>query len=201
MAKCNRGEALPDMGFQDGTLYLSPPMEPTLKSIERILERHAIGIEYPAANILAIPYTKQLTCRFCKDFLSYLNAMELVETDQVKDIKHLLNIIQFYRKRGFRIALDDLGAGYSSLNLLHHIKPDFIKIDMELIRDVDQAPYKGMIVKNLLMLAENLGIETIAEGVETAKEWQWLVENKATYIQGYLFAKPAAVPPMANVPI
>nr|WP_319493205.1 hypothetical protein [uncultured Desulfobacter sp.] len=57
MAKCNRCEALPDVGFQDGTLYLSPPMEPTLKSIERILERHAIDIEYPAANILAIPYT------------------------------------------------------------------------------------------------------------------------------------------------
>ena len=343
------------MGFQNGTLYLSPPMEPTRKSIERILKNHSICIEYPAANILAIPYTKKHACGFCRDFLSYLNAMELkdtkclfltpgqeicvnlfksvqtleeflslsdnqwfiqllaeerleswfqpivnakcpdqifayeclirgkgldggiiyppelfstarstdmlfhldrvsrqtavkdaarqkidhnifinfnpttiydpkyclkttmetigktdisadkivfevVETDQVRDVKHLLNIIRFYRKRGFRIALDDLGAGYSSLNLLHHIKPDFIKIDMELIRDVDQDPYKGMIVKNLLMLAENLGIETIAEGVETTEEWQWLVENKATYIQGYLFAKPAAVPPVPHVP-
>lgn len=128
-------------------------------------------------------------------------VFEVVETDRVRDIKHLLNIIHFYRNRGFRIALDDMGAGYSSLNMLHHIKPDFIKIDMELIHDVDLDPYKGMIVKNLLDLAKNLGIETIAEGVERTQEWQWLAGNGATYIQGYLFARPSAVPPLPNAPI
>ena len=127
-------------------------------------------------------------------------VFEVVETDQVEDINHLLTIIRFYRDQGFRIALDDLGAGYASLNLLHQLKPNFIKIDMELIQRVDKDSYKSIIVRNLLALANSLNIDSIAEGVERTEEWQWLMQHGATYIQGYLFAKPSAVPPVPRVP-
>jgi len=127
--------------------------------------------------------------------LSFKNVVfEVVETDKVRDVSHLLKIVNYYKEMGFGLALDDIGAGYSSLNLLHQINPDYIKIDLDLIRDVHTDRSKGVIVKNLLGIARDLGIKSIAEGVETHGEWQWLCAHGADYLQGYLFAKPEPVP-------
>ncbi len=65
---------------------------------------------------------------------------EVAEGEEVKDDEHLRNILDFYRKSGFRVALDDLGAGYNSLNLLADLRPDFVKLDVGLIRDLDRDP-------------------------------------------------------------
>lgn len=119
-------------------------------------------------------------------------VFEVVESETVGDVEHLIRLLDFYRENGFRVALDDLGAGYSSLNLLHDLKPDFVKIDVGLIRDVDRDSYKAKISENLLALARELGIPCIAEGVESEGEWRWLKEHGATYVQGYLFARPAS---------
>lgn len=127
-------------------------------------------------------------------------VFEVVESEEVHDADHLLNILKYYREHGFRVALDDLGAGFSSLNLLTRLKPDFIKLDMELVRDVDSNRYKSVITENLLTMASQLGVRTIAEGVETVGEWRWLVEHGADYVQGFLFAKPAAPPQPVTVP-
>lgn len=127
-------------------------------------------------------------------------VFEVVESDDVRDKGHLLDILKFYRKHGFRVALDDLGAGYSSLNLLHRLQPDFIKLDMDLIRGIDQEEFKGRITANLLSLARDLNITTIAEGVETAGEWAWLKDHGADLVQGYLFARPAPEPPVPSIP-
>lgn len=125
-------------------------------------------------------------------------VFEVVETDDVRDIKHLVNVLSYYRENGFRIALDDLGAGYSSLRLLYHLKPDFIKVDADLIRHVDQDEYKANIAANLLDLARKLGIKSIAEGVETHEEWDWVKAHGADYMQGFLFAKPDIKPPVCT---
>ena len=127
-------------------------------------------------------------------------VFEVIETDQVRDISHLQKIIKYYREKGFRIALDDMGAGYGSLNLLHQIRPDYVKIDLELIRDVHKDPYKGKIVENMLDITNSLGIESIAEGVECRQEWEWLESRGASYIQGYYFARPAEIPPLPKHP-
>lgn len=127
-------------------------------------------------------------------------VFEVVESEDVQDKDHLLTILKYYREHGFRVALDDLGAGFSSLNLLHRLKPDFIKLDMDLIRNMDKEPFKARITANLLSLARDLGIHTIAEGVETVEEWNCLKDQGAEYIQGYLFAKPASPPPLPTVP-
>jgi EAL domain-containing protein (putative c-di-GMP-specific phosphodiesterase class I) len=119
-------------------------------------------------------------------------VFELIERDHVADEAHLLRVVNFYRSAGYGIALDDVGAGYSGLNLLSTLKPDYIKLDMHLIRDVDKDEVKQSIVSNLLQMSRTLNIRTIVEGVETQEEYQFAVQQGADFVQGYLFAKPAA---------
>jgi len=121
-------------------------------------------------------------------------VFEIVETERARDPQHLRKILDYYRSAGFRVALDDVGSGYSSLNLIHELRPDLLKLDMELIRGVDLDPYKARIVAHLLDVAGALGIETLAEGIETEGELAWVTEHGATYLQGFLLARPAAAP-------
>jgi diguanylate cyclase (GGDEF)-like protein len=121
-------------------------------------------------------------------------VFEVLESDNPQDLEHLKAVLKFYRDLGFLIALDDLGSGYSSLNLLHQLRPDFIKLDMELIRGVHQDIYKASITEKLLEITQNLNIQTVAEGIESIEELKWLRERGATLAQGYLIAKPSAVP-------
>jgi len=123
-------------------------------------------------------------------------VFEVVESDEVKDVDHLVKILAFYRSNGFSVALDDLGAGYSSLNLLSKLKPDFVKLDMELMRNVDHDAYKSVIAAKLLQMAQELNIKTVAEGIETEAEWRWAAEHGVDYAQGYFFAKPGTPPPL-----
>ncbi len=125
-------------------------------------------------------------------------VFEVTESEHVKNDRHLRSILDFYRKSGFRIALDDLGAGYGSLNLLAALRPDFVKLDAGLIRDVDQDPYRAAIASKLLELAKELGVTIIAEGVETEEQWRWLLDNGADFVQGFFFARPAFPPPLPN---
>jgi diguanylate cyclase (GGDEF)-like protein len=125
-------------------------------------------------------------------------VFEVVESDNPQDLAHLKTVLKYYRDAGFSVALDDLGSGYSSLNLLHQLRPDFIKLDMALVRDVHQDPYKAFITEKLLEIAQNLNIQTVAEGIECIEELNWLRERGATFAQGYLIAKPSPVPVVAT---
>ena len=125
-------------------------------------------------------------------------VFEVVESDNPQDLAHLKTVLKYYRDAGFSVALDDLGSGYSSLNLLHQLRPDFIKLDMELIRDVHQDIYKASITEKLLEIAQKLDIQTVAEGIECIEELHWLQDRGATFAQGYLIARPSAVPVTAT---
>lgn len=125
-------------------------------------------------------------------------VFEITESDEVRDDRQLLKILAFYREHGFRVALDDLGAGYGSLKLLARLHPDFVKLDMGLVRDVDRDPYAARIAAKLLELANDLGVEVIAEGVETAEQRRWLTEHGAHHMQGYHFARPGSPPPVLS---
>jgi len=122
-------------------------------------------------------------------------VFEVVESDKIDKTEELRQILSRYRQTGFRIALDDIGSGYNSLNALTLIKPDFIKLDMQLIRGVHRDPYKSCVAAKLLEMARDLGVATVAEGVEEPAEWEWVAEHGADFAQGYLFARPAAEPP------
>lgn len=123
-------------------------------------------------------------------------VFEVTESEQVKDDRHLRSILDFYRKSGFRVALDDLGARHSSLKLLATLRPDFVKLDMVPLRDFGRYPHRVAIASRLLELATDLGASVIAEGVETQEQWHWLASHGADYAQGYFFAKPAFPPPV-----
>jgi len=122
-------------------------------------------------------------------------VFEMVETSE-KDTKHLLSIVTFLKSKGFKVALDDLGCGYNSLSLLPQLRPEYIKLNIDLIRGIDKDPYRGSLVAKLLELVKSLGIKTIAEGIETKSEWRWALQHGADYAQGYLFARPASPPPL-----
>lgn len=111
--------------------------------------------------------------------------------DEKLDTNHLLNILRTYRAMGFKTAIDDFGAGYAGLGLLSKFQPDIVKLDMELVRGVDRDQVKRRIVKSMLDLMSDLGIQTICEGVETQDELRALEDLGVTLIQGYVLARPA----------
>lgn len=121
-------------------------------------------------------------------------VFEVTESEYISDLPHLLNIITHYRSEGFRVALDDLGAGYGSLGLLAELKPDIVKLDRRLISNIDKDEFQQGVLQSLLSMAQRLGIETVAEGIERPQERDWLIEHGATYLQGYLFGRPQERP-------
>lgn len=122
-------------------------------------------------------------------------VFEVVETDLVEDPSHLEAILREYRKHGFRVALDDLGAGYGSLNLMQSIRPDFVKLDRGMVDGVSTDDYRASITSRLIEMARDLDVQIIAEGIETAEDWEWLKSQKVDFVQGFYFARPDAVPP------
>lgn len=124
-------------------------------------------------------------------------VFEVIESERITDAAHLRAILDFYRERGFRVALDDVGSGYSSLNMLGALRPDFLKLDRELVSGVHADSYKATIAAKLLETARALGVKTVAEGVEEEAEFDWLRANGADYVQGYYFARPSATPPLS----
>jgi EAL domain-containing protein (putative c-di-GMP-specific phosphodiesterase class I) len=96
-----------------------------------------------------------------------------------------------HRAAGLRVAIDDFGAGHSGLNLLADFQPDMIKLDMKLLRGIDHQAPRQSIVRALLAMCRELGIEVVAEGVETLGEFRWFEAQGVQLFQGYLFARPA----------
>jgi len=115
---------------------------------------------------------------------------EVTEGEKVVDRAHLRGILEEYRRHNFRSAIDDFGAGYAGLNLLAEFQPDIIKIDLELIRDIDTKPVGQKIVSAMVGLCRDLAIKIIAEGIETRAELETLRAMGIDLFQGYLFARP-----------
>jgi len=99
--------------------------------------------------------------------------------------------VAMLRRLGYRIAVDDLGAGYAALGALAMLEPDVVKLDMSLVRDLDRHPTKRRVVGAIATLCRELGSKVVAEGVETDIERKVLIDLGIDLLQGYLFAKPA----------
>ncbi len=121
-------------------------------------------------------------------------VFEVVETELVKDQKHLKKILEFYRSKGYKIALDDVGEGYSSLNMLIELRPDIIKIDRNIIDGIDKNELKQSVYRALYNLAKEHNITVLAEGVETLYELEMIKSIGVDLVQGYYFARPTAEP-------
>lgn len=120
-------------------------------------------------------------------------VFEVTETHKADDINHLKGILSFYRRSGFGVALDDIGSGWSGLNLLEQLRPDYVKLDMDLIRDIDSNQYKQNIVQHLIQIADQNRIRVVAEGIETKAEAETVASMGADFLQGYYFGRPAAL--------
>ena len=107
------------------------------------------------------------------------------------NINHLQNIIREYKKLGFKTAIDDFGAGYAGLSLLVDFQPDIVKIDMNLLRNIDSNKPRQIVVNALVKMCHELHVKVLAEGVETIAERNYLFDQGIHLMQGYLFAKPA----------
>lgn len=121
-------------------------------------------------------------------------TFEVVETEQVKNLEHLRSILEYYNDKGFMTALDDVGSGYSSLNVLAELKPNIVKLDMEMIRNIHKNETKQSIVDALINISNKLGYKIIAEGIENIEEYEWVKSREIDFIQGFMFAKPSPEP-------
>lgn len=119
-------------------------------------------------------------------------VLEITERAILDDISDVSQRVAALREMGYRIAIDDLGVGYSGLTTFALIEPDFIKLDMALIRDIDQKPMHQRIVRSVLQLCEEMGTTAIVEGVESEAEFETLCSLGCGLFQGYLFARPGA---------
>ncbi|WP_299810573.1 EAL domain-containing protein [uncultured Roseibium sp.] len=114
-------------------------------------------------------------------------SLELTESVLLGDIPNASETLSQLKSTGYRIVIDDFGAGYSNLAYLHNYPIDGIKIDRMFMTDIASG---GAIVKLILSLANALGAEVIAEGVETVEQRAWLLENGCHRFQGFLYSKP-----------
>jgi len=116
---------------------------------------------------------------------------EVVEGENISDRPHLINIFREYQRFGFQTAIDDFGAGYAGLNLLAEFQPDILKIDMDLVRNIDSSRPKQAIVEGIVHMGRQLDIRVLAEGIETRAERDFLLASGVSLLQGYFFCKPA----------
>jgi blue light- and temperature-responsive anti-repressor len=117
-------------------------------------------------------------------------VLEITEGEAIQRPKEFTRLLDRYRAQGVRMAIDDFGAGYSGLNLLASFQPDLVKLDMYLVRDIDTTGPRQAIARAVLQVCDDLGIEVIAEGVETIGEYQWFRRVGVRLFQGYLLRRP-----------
>lgn len=118
-------------------------------------------------------------------------VLEVTERSSLERVKDVKSRAQHLRQLGFKLAVDDLGAGYAGLSSFTQLDPDIAKLDMSLIRDIHESPQKQSIVRSMIDVCQrDLGISVVTEGVETTSERETLEELGAEAQQGYLFGRP-----------
>lgn len=117
-------------------------------------------------------------------------VFEITERHSIKDFTSFHRTLDHYRSQGFKIAVDDAGTGYSGLSTIAALKPDYIKVDMSLVRDIDKDPVRRALMETMVTLANRIGSEIIAEGIETRNEAGALIEIGVHYGQGYFLSRP-----------
>ncbi|MFD2443215.1 EAL domain-containing protein [Bacillus sp. CGMCC 1.16607] len=118
-------------------------------------------------------------------------VFEITERSAIEDYDAFRNVLNHYRNQGFQIAIDDAGAGYSSLQAITELAPEFIKVDKSLIQDIANNDVKVDILKAFTSIAQKIGSKIIAEGIETEEELKKVIELGIDLGQGYYFSKPA----------
>lgn len=117
-------------------------------------------------------------------------VLEIVESEAIRDHTSFLLAVDAFRTAGLRVAIDDFGAGYAGLTLLAELQPDIIKLDMGLVRGIDHRGPRQAIARGIVRTCLDLGIDLVAEGVETPGELAWCRAEGIELFQGNLIAEP-----------
>ena len=117
-------------------------------------------------------------------------VVEVTEGQVLGNQERFTDLMDVYRGLGMRLAIDDFGSGYSGLNLLADFQPDQIKLDKNLARGIPSRTSRQAIVRGIMQVCRDLGIELVAEGIETADEFHWFCDEGVALFQGYLFGRP-----------
>lgn len=121
-------------------------------------------------------------------------VFEVVESEDVEDLRHLQTVLDVYRAHGLGVALDDFGVGYSTEERLQRLQPDYLKIDRSLCQAAPLDGASAERIAGIVALAAAQGCAVIAEGIETPAQWETLRTLGVTLGQGYLFGRPALFP-------
>lgn len=127
-------------------------------------------------------------------------VLEITERDARGEPKALARRIAELKALGFKVAVDDLGSGHAGLNSVVDLSPDIVKLDMNLIRDVDESFVKQRLVRSVCDAARDLSIRVVAEGIERVAELDATYDAGCDYFQGYLLGRPAREPVVARWP-
>jgi diguanylate cyclase (GGDEF)-like protein len=120
-------------------------------------------------------------------------VLEITEKQAIDDFDLFKRTLQHYNRQGFKVSIDDAGAGHNSLRAVTEVRPHFIKLDIALVRDIDRDRAKNALVSAIIIFARRIDAKVVAEGVETVEELATLIEIGVEYGQGFLLARPSSV--------
>lgn len=117
-------------------------------------------------------------------------VLEITERSSLEEVPDARRVVERLKALGFRIAIDDLGAGYAGLNSFAVLEPNFVKLDITLVRDVHTSPVKQKLIRSMAKLCREMDVTVVAEGIEKAEERDLVVELGCDLLQGFLLARP-----------
>jgi diguanylate cyclase (GGDEF)-like protein/PAS domain S-box-containing protein len=149
--------------------------------------------QFRRGNLLQLVASILSTCAMDPAWL----ALEITESSIMRHEEQTINTLHALRELGVKLSIDDFGTGYSSLSYLKRFPLDKLKIDQSFVRDITVDPNDAAIVSAIIAMSKQLGLKTVAEGVETIEQLKFLTRLECDEYQGYLFSKPVAA---ADVP-
>ena len=171
-----------------------------VRDVGRVVRRLAAGVTVPLGTCLFINvHSLELEDEELHSRQGPLTSsakdvvLEVTERGRIDAVSDLTRRVARLRSLGYRIAVDDFGAGYAALNSFASLRPDIAKLDMALVRSVDRDPYRRRLVTSVTSMCRDLGILVVAEGIETDAEKSTLIELGCDLLQGFLIGPPQPV--------
>lgn len=149
-----------------------------------------LGVNIAAAHLADKTFVTDVLRLWVSLDPSITLLLEITERSLVEDTRTAANKLNELRQKGCHVAVDDFGTGYCSLNVLQHLPVDYLKIDKSFIDTLSFAGADTPVLDTIIGLSKRLGFATIAEGVSTAQQADWLTANGVPYVQGYFYARP-----------
>lgn len=179
LSLAERLQRLPELGRALRTAVVSTDLS-LVGDAKIFVNLHPIDLEDPVLYEPGTPFSR----------VADRIVLEVTERAALEGVKDVRSRIEILKRMGFKIALDDLGAGYAGLSSFSVLEPDVVKIDMSLVRGVDADPVKRRLIHSMAGLCGEMGIEVIVEGVESEAERETLAGIGCFLQQGFLFARP-----------